>query len=204
MGLSVSVSIKSHRLKDKMYDFLREMYRSWPEVIDEDREGLFRGPDTELLYAHGQCIVGFDYSEAPQEEREYNFAIMRWVALQVGRRRRRFRGEGVTLERPVPYLVVGGYEAWPILLDMEWAACTDLKEWLTDRLGMHTDDYAARELAWYHIPDGAHERISATHHGQSTEEIREALIQAGLDGARERLHIIRKQVGRLDALWRDT
>lgn len=204
MGFSVSVSVKSQQLKSKMYDFLREMYRSWPEVIDVDQEALFRGPDIELLYIHGKCILGFDYGEASQEEREYNFALMRWVALQVGRQRRRFRGEGVTLDRPVPYIVVGGYEPWPILLDTEWAACTDMKWWLTDRLGMNTDNSAVRELAWYHIPDGTHERVSATHHGKSTEEIREALIQAGLDGARQTLHIMRSQVARLDTLWRDT
>lgn len=188
-----------------MHEFLLEFYRPWPEVVGEDRPPIFSPPTTDPTFAHGACVVGFDYGGIGLIEREYNFALVRWMALQVGRRRRRFRGEGVTLEKPVAYVVVGGYEPWPVLLDTEWPDFpVDMRWWVTDQLGMNTDDYVVRELAWYHIPANAHTMITATHHGRSSEEVREALIQSGLEGAQQTLHIIRAQIARLDLLWRDT
>lgn len=215
MGYSVSVSVRSHRFKSEMYDFLKRLYRPWSEIVaalaeedDEDYEILdfFNGPflDGELASARGKCLIGWDYHPTTGPEREYYYALVRWIAIQVGKRRRRFRGEDLTLDRPVPYYVYDGIEAMPILLTGEWPRLPkELEPYGFDHLGMPLSNRVLRELAWFCIPEGAFERVAASHHGQGGDVIKEALIQEGLEGAEALLHLIRSQIGRLDVLWQD-
>jgi len=207
MGYSISVSAKSHRLKEEMCRFLHAEYRSWPAVLeDEELTAGFAGPliDADLAHAAGKCAVGFDYGQVAGPEREYHYSIMRWVALKIGKHRSKFRSPNVTLERSVPYLMFDASETWPILLEPDWpTAPTILRLHVCDSLGMRMDlDMIARELAWYHIPDDTYERVTVTHQGRSVEEIQSTLIDAGFDGAKRTLRIIRSQVGRLDDLWK--
>jgi hypothetical protein len=184
------------KLKAAMLDLLREAYTPWTGIVD-DHHTSFTGPkaDGELICGKG---LGFDYSTAVGPEREYVFSVVRWAALKIGRRRRRF--DGLRLDSPVPYYLPDGVTPRPVLLLDEWPTMTPETP-LYNPLGVPTGYRTLRELAWYHIPDRAHERISATHHGQSTDEIKEALIEAGWEGAKSTLQLIEAHIARLEALW---
>lgn len=205
-GYSISVPAKSHKLKEQMRAFLREEYRPWPTVVeDEELAAGFAGPlmDDELSHTAGRCIVGFDYGQVAGPEREYHYSLMRWVALKIGKHRSRFRSPHVVLSTGVPYVMFDASETWPVLLEGLWPAPPDnVRGHLCDSLGMRMDlDSIAQELAWYHIPDGTYERITATHQGRSISDIETALVEAGFDGAHRTLRVIRSQLARLDALW---
>jgi hypothetical protein len=200
MGHTVSVSVRSQRLKLAMHELLLDNFAPWMEVVDV-AESTFSGPliDDDLFYS-GPSRLGFNYTMAVGPEREYIFSIVRWVALKVGRRRRQFRPEGLRLPRPVPYWLPDGFEPWPVLLAGEWPNLANgLPRY--DHFGVPTDNKAFRELAWYHIPDGAHEVISATHHGKGIDEIKTALVESGMEGARQTLQLIGAHISRLEALW---
>ena len=213
MGLSVSVSVRSQRLKDVMYEFLQRLYRPWSDVLeelgddDDDFEVLdfFRGPfvDSELD-SPGKCLIGFDYEPVAGPEREYHYALVRWIALQVGKRRRTFRSDNLKFAQAVPYYVYDGIEAKPILLASEWPNLSkELKIHAYNNLGMSVGDEISRELSWLCIPYEGFSRVATIYHGQSSEAITEGLIQEGLEGAEVLLSIIRTQIARLDVLWRD-
>jgi len=200
MGYSVSVTIRSRQLQARMRAFLEDSYRPWPEILDEDERADFRGPSDTLEYAHAKCQLGFDYLAGGGAEREYIYALIRWMALRIGRRKRLFRMG--SLKRAVPYYVYDGVEATPVLLNSEWSdAPTRFLPFQVDPYGLRVDSVPARSLAWYHIPEGTYERVSATHQGETSEAIREALIESGIERARTILQFIRAEVARLDVLW---
>jgi hypothetical protein len=183
-----------------MRAFLEDSYRPWPDILDEDEEADFRGPSDKLEYAHAKCQLGFDYVAAGGAEREYVYALIRWMALHIGRRKRQFRMG--TLKRPAPYYVYDGVEATPVLLGPEWLDAPEcFGPYQVDPFGLRIDDGPARTLAWYHIPEGTYERVSATHQKETSEAIREALIESGIERARTILQFIRAEVARLDVLW---
>lgn len=204
MGYTVAVSARTPRLRDEMLEFLGTAYRTWSDVTnDEEYEHSFE-PPTANLPSGGKCTLGFRYRPSSGPEREYNFAVMRWVAIQSGKRRCRFRSEDVRFDRPVHYYIYDGCEAWPILLNTEWPRVPDNLRWhLHDRLGIGVDASVHRELAWHHIPDHAYGVVTATMHGRSHEDITKALIATGSEGARKTLATIRAEVSRLDVLWQN-
>lgn len=174
-------------------------FTPWGEIVD-DHHTSFGPPkiDDELARSQGCCTLGFDYSTATGPEREYVFSIVRWVALKIGRRRRQFKG--LILDDPVAYWCPEGTTPQPVLVLDEWSGVSpDVPVY--SLLGVPVSYKTIRELAWYHIPDGAHERISATHYGHPSQEVKEALIEAGWDGAKETLRIIEAHIARLEAFW---
>jgi hypothetical protein len=179
-----------------MLEFLSDFYLPWTEI--QECASCSLGPLNEQYLGTGKCLIGFDYSMSSLVEREYVCTITRWMALQIGRRKSRFRGG--TLERPVPYYVYDSNEARPIL-GPEWVD-SGFPWGLYDNYGIRLGEVLARELAWHNIPKGAYEKIGATHHGRSSEEVREALIQEGLEGAYNTLNLMRAQITRLDVLWK--
>lgn len=194
MGYSISVSARSSRLKSRMVEFLVGSYHPWPDIVEDDEESLFNGP-----MHFGKLGIGFEYTAEGGPEREYNFAFVRWLALRIGRRRRQFRG--FTFDSPAPYIIVSG-ESIPVLLEADWEqrppepyTCC-----VVDRFGLLTCPHPARDLAWYHIPEGSYERVSATHQGKSASEIQEALIRSGIERAKVILQYIRAEISRLDVL----
>lgn len=206
MGFSLAVSVRSRRLKDEMQDFLVGAYKPWSELSGDGATSHFQGPlIDDQLDVPGRCCIGFDY-EAPTTgaEREFHFALVRWIALQVGKRRTRFRTDDLTFKAPVPYVVYDGHETEPVLLQAEWPAPQrGLQGYIYDSLGMCTDDSVVRDLAWLCLPEGAFQRVSTFHHGDKSAEVEEALIQEGLPGANEVLDKIRMQLARIDLLWKD-
>ena len=212
-SMSVSVSARSHRLKSEMYEFLQRLYRPWSEIVsvfseddEDDIQDLFEGPfiDGDLVSAQGKCLIGFDYHPTHGPEREYHYALTRWMAIQIGKRRRRFRSDDLTLKRPVPYYVYDGFEAMPILLSEDWPKPSkELEPYVFNMLGMPMSDHIVRELAWFFIPMEGFSTVSLKHFQKSGDEVREALLSEGLEGAQFFLQVIQAEIGRLDVLWRD-
>ena len=201
MGYSVSVVARSPKLKDEMNSFLLQRYRSWSQVLDDRTlDDAFQGP---FLTSRGD--IGFDFDPVVSvPEREYHFAIIRWMAIQIGKRRSKFRSEGLDLARPVPFFLYGESEALPILVQADWPGVAEsLQPFVFDTLGMRTDTGAERELAWYCLPENTFEKITTTHHGQPSASIQEALVQEGLPGARGTIELIRSQITLLDIVWRE-
>lgn len=199
MGYSVTTLARSVKLKEAMVGLLREAFTPWPEIVD-GYTSSFSYPccDDGLINTKGATALGFNYSTAVGPEREYVFSVVRWAALRVGRRRRKFRG--LNLDSPVSYWYPDGIDPQPVLVAGDWPdMAPDVA--LCSSLGVSVGYRTIRELAWYHIPDGTHGRITTTHHGQSSKEIKEALIEAGWDGAKETLKLIEAHIARLDALW---
>jgi hypothetical protein len=183
-----------------MADFLANVYRPWAEISNESPTAQFRGPTDELDYSYARCELGFNYQAAGGAEREYVYAVVRWMALQVGRRRRRFAEGG--LDSPAPYYGYDEGVVLPVLLGEDWPSPPKgFRPYLVDQFGLPVDSEVARDLAWFHLPVGTYERISVTHHGKSPKDIREAFIQSGVERAKVVLQFIRAEVARLDALW---
>jgi len=178
-----------------MADFLSDVYRPWTDISDEDEDDAqFDGP----LHM-GKSSLGFDFTSEGGPEWEYSFAFMRWTALKIGRRRRRF--ERHTFKAPVPF-IMSPLGAQPVLISTEWPKPPrPYKCYVVDQFGLLTCPQPARDLAWYHIPEGSYGRISATHSGKPTSAVREALIKSGIERARVVLQYIRAEIARLDVLW---
>jgi hypothetical protein len=194
---TVSTPVRTAALKDKMLGFLETHYRPWNAIVEVTGH-RFEGP----LGANGRCTIGFQYQPPVSgAEREYNYAVLRWIAIQVGRRRSTFR-EGKFV-RPVPYCVYDR-EIWPILVNEEWTKVPKSLSWCVhDKLGVGVDAGVANELAWYHIPREAFLVVSAANMKQHwpSDMISETLIQSGLDGAQKVLAVIRAEIARLDLFW---
>ncbi len=203
MRFSVSVTPRSERLKNDMQSFLRREYRTWPSVQAEPETlSNFSHPVTETeLGRSGKYAIGFIYGQVSGSEREYHYALLRWVALQIGRRRSSFRAADLSI--PAPYLLFDGSEVQPVLRAEDRSALPEaFRQATCDNLGMLTHhEEIVRELAWYHIPAGSYERVSLTHQGRPVEEIEAALVEAGLEGGRQTLQAIQKQIERLNYLW---
>lgn len=83
MGFSISVPCKSEAARDFMCDFMAEHYRPLSTLLGRTtllgREG--RKPDY-VKYARTENHIGFE------NPNDYEVQVMRWMALQVGARRR--------------------------------------------------------------------------------------------------------------------
>jgi hypothetical protein len=109
MGYSVAAPVRSQELFEKMYRFIAKNFRMWPEVMGEP--GWFSYASRplrtgQLSYDNGRRSIGFDYN-AYGGEREYIFALVRWMAIKVGRR---------TPYAKIPFYVYDGHEVEPIYM----------------------------------------------------------------------------------------
>lgn len=141
----MSVECRSQQARDRMLGFLGRSFRPWTVVLDgRDGDRYIGDPTKDLDYARGGWQVGFNYGawgvSLGDPEYEYYWAVLRWIALQVGRRRGKFRLQGhegtYSFPEPVPYTVYDGDDRWPVLTSrphprLRWC-------WV-DRLGMHRD-----------------------------------------------------------------
>lgn len=204
MPYTISVTVRNKRLRDELYEFLQRVYLPWQEIIEDDEEEpAFIGPlvDHDLDDNSG-LRIGFEYRACEAPEREYHYAVMRWIALQAGKRRSHFRTQG-TLPQAVPFVVYDDIETSPVFVDTEWLAEGGAPGPMVDPLGLYLDDHIARELAWLYLPHDAYMRVSLEKVGCGGKVVEEALIQEGLDGAYCYLSIVREHVKRLDTLWRN-
>lgn len=185
-----------------MLEFLEDNYRPWYNVLDGDEESQFFGPaNLEDRPLH----IGFEYQTHAGPERVYNYAVLRWVALRTGRKRKKF--ENATFTRTLPYYMFWsrkGSKPFPVIPSPPPVKVPSAyRDFVVDRYGLLAGDRTARELAWRNIPPEVFQRVSVTHAGKSPEVIRDALIRSGIERARIILQFIRAEVSRLDVLWSD-
>lgn len=161
MGYSVSVNCKSQQAQTRMLKFLEKNFKHWGVLNggSPDEARYISDPQNDLYYAHGKHQIGFNYGAwgANTAEREYYFALLRWVSIQVGQRRKSVRlvdhNKTYKFDKPVPVFIYDGYDHWPVLIDKPK---TSKLSWCwVDRLGMirDKDDIAERYqiLIWEHL-----------------------------------------------------
>lgn len=111
MGYSISVRVKDKAAREKALAFMQREYREFSALAD-DKDGLsaLRGPISgPLSYHRARNIIGFDYGPVCDEERQYAYCLLYWLALTVGDRRK--FGRAGTL----PYIVYDGHEKWGLV-----------------------------------------------------------------------------------------
>jgi len=119
VGYSIATPMKSVKAKAEMRAFMDEHYRDIKAVTGGRYNAFAHGPTDDLAYDHGKCRLGFNYN-CPDPERDYIFALVKWMALRAGRRRKLEVFEQTGVMAVVPYYVYDGFEAIPIVLVSEW------------------------------------------------------------------------------------
>ncbi len=127
-----------------MLKFLQQNFRPWLVVVGRGNDPRYiSDPATDLDYSHRKAQIGFDYQSGwgigDSIERAYYYAVLRWIALQVGQKRLRFNREefpGLKLKEAVPCIYYDCDPPWPVFLDrpekpFRWC-------WV-DRLGVPRD-----------------------------------------------------------------
>ena len=104
MGYSVTAPCKSAELQQEMLAFLGRHWQTWEELGAKSGGEISRPKGTALSYDSGRSRIGFD-SKAFGGECEYAIAVVRWIALKIGRR---------TPIARLPYYVYDGTDAIPI------------------------------------------------------------------------------------------
>ena len=120
MGYSIAIRVSSEVQRKRMIAFMGKHYRKWSDVIEEGKSISSGEATDDLSYDHAKKALGFDYaSHLHGWERLYVYSALRWMALKVGDRKRRFDKDTVDpplFKKPVPFMVYDGYEFWPILV----------------------------------------------------------------------------------------
>jgi hypothetical protein len=124
MGYTIAVHARTPQLQERMLRFMGNHYRSWREITGAGQPGDFDGsalgPTSELSYDKSEVPIGFDYGGLSGWEREYVYAVCRWMAIRVGKRKATFRtqsgsvGTAVDLAEEIPYLVYDEDQEIPI------------------------------------------------------------------------------------------
>lgn len=115
MGYSAATPIKSRKAQQKMLSFLREHLRPAHWNNPDDQCAWMRAMTDDLSYDQSKLKIGFDYFNSQNFYGEYLFAVLRWMALRVGRK---VRLKDYT--EPIPYYMIDGYMPVPVLLRSTW------------------------------------------------------------------------------------
>lgn len=107
--------MKSRKAQQKMLSFLREHLRPAHWNNPDDQCAWVRAMTDDLSYDKSKLKIGFDYSNSNNFYVEYRLAVLRWMALRVGRK---VRLKGYT--EPIPYYMFDGYMPVPVLLRSVW------------------------------------------------------------------------------------
>ena len=130
MGYSVAITARSLKARNLILSFMNKEYRPWKELDKTYKVQNSFGPTNDLGYNDGLLKVGFNMS-ACDPEYTYIFTIIKWMALQVGRKQKvtkEVRKCDPNFEWPkLPYLVYDGYETWPIITNDVQNVPTDYK-----------------------------------------------------------------------------
>jgi hypothetical protein len=195
MGYSIGMRPKSKQLKDKMLAFMEKYYRPYSvafKKITGAKADYSRFTD-DMSYDNGHYALGFDFN-ACDPERDYIFAVTRWMALKIGKERL-FKGVG-----SVPFYVYDGGitpdDRWPILVESVWKDKAPAKyQWtLTDDLG-----YKSLERQWLGVPYFTNEDGSFRQ-DKLKERVGFLTTLYGTSPYKCWNHI-RKELQRLDKLW---
>jgi hypothetical protein len=143
-----------------MLSFLETNYRRWPDVNNDGKSHAYaRGPTDDLSYGAAKNRIGFDYGPLSGGEREYIYAVLRWMAIQVGVRKAKFTKNEITpniLPRHMPYTLYDGYDAMPIILVPNVTAANKLpkrQRWAaTDCWGIRISKEADQSSLLFDMP----------------------------------------------------
>lgn len=187
MGYSVAVPVRSEKLRHKMQTFMDENFRDttilFPKVYKYSDAS---NPTNNLAYDHGKCRIGFNFNTSGSE-RQYIFALTRWMALQIGRKRTLQIFRGTDTRASVPYYVYDGDEACPIRLSDEWKDKAPSREDIGGgEWEMHD------EFGWL---------VKGNHHVSFIKKMYDALVQRTMLAELQTLH---DEIKRLDGLWKET
>jgi len=192
MGYTIAAHAINAKLQKKMMEFMEKNYRA-PHVIfgvENDYSRLALGKD--LSYDHCKLAIGFDYN-ACEPERDYIFAVVRWMALQIGKRRF-VKGLGGV---PVYYYDGSCRDTTPILVKKEWKSKIS-NEWkwcLTSPTGHRTCAHNYNGTPTY---DGLNEE------GKKKFLKKMSMCRKALCGYNfeETDRVLSRELNRLDRLWK--
>ena len=198
MGYSVGMRPKTKALKDKMLAFMEKNYRLPHDVFHElfpsFTDDYSRFTD-DMSYDHGRWALGFDYN-ASEPERDYIFAVTRWMALKIGRNKT-FKLEKIG-KITVPFYVYDGHESCPLLIDQVWKdKIPKTQGWrLVDDVG-----FKRWETQWIGVP-----RLTNPDGSLNPKELAKNVknARALLDGVcpYKCYEVIHEELKRLNKLWR--
>jgi len=181
MGYSMAAPIRSKELRAKMLAFLKKHWRNWPtlNVMPKDPQFLSEPRGSGLSYDHGRQRIGFDFN-ASEGERMYGWCICAWMALRVGRKGR----DGI------PYFMYDGDEKIPVIVGPPKTGgegdCHDrYSEIGVLHLGRH-------DLPYTYPPPGLLANLA-----------RRMVLKPIEDQKKKEREIIREEIERLDALWKE-
>lgn len=200
MGYSIAARAQNRTLLNKMTAFMEKYYREDPfklEIVFSRRANNLGPKNTHLSYDNNPMAIGFDYN-ACEPERDYIFAVTRWMALKIG---------SLTPKRhlgKVPYIAYdGGHcqdDRMPVLIREKWEdKISEEYRWaLVDSVGFKPSHLKFIGVSFYD--------------DLKTQKEKEAFIQR-----HSRIHknlcgfnfeeidkIIKKELGRLERLWKKT
>jgi hypothetical protein len=226
MGYSIAIRARSTKLRKQMVQFMRKNWRKWSDVLGDgdsisSRPGL--GDEGALDYDNSSDAVGFDYaSHCHGWESCLIYSQTRWMALKIGKKKRRFQKDAVTpnvFDEPVPFTVYDGYQAWPILVVDNLKEALKLPKTLrwcvTDQLGVYIGPEVNTILTGYSESLFFDEEVAAAFskdlagilplHATNFVEWRDKKLALQVKHAgpeiKKMLLIVRKEVARLNALW---
>lgn len=182
-----------------MLAVLGEHYREWFDLINERGRPHFIGP-TDQIPEPGRNLIGFGVDPTPPisfAETEYHLAIMRWVAIRIGKPRKQF--EIGTLKTPVPAIRFGGsYE--PVLVESEWGGVN--APWhVVDAFGVTTAEESHAKMAWEQLSKEDYIRCGWTSFGKTARSVLADFVDAGMPAVKAQLDLVRKEIKRLDKRW---
>ena len=132
MGWSFAVTCRSKKAQSKMLDFLREhyiptsrLYPWWKPTHWRVNNPKMPSPYTK--YAQTKTSIGFD---SPTEHEQ---AVLRWVALKVGKKRT-FKKKLGADSPAVPWVNMDGTSA-PVILRPQWDGREENEQYIVDDIG---------------------------------------------------------------------
>lgn len=147
MGYTISIPIKSKKLRIKFFKFMERNYRRWSVVTGKDPNEWHgsSGPPTDEVFERPTSI-GFDYQSGMGGfERDYLYSVIRWMAIKVGDRLTEMDTDDqpevlVSFPQPIPHY---NYDCDPfetpvLVVTEEQEATLDKKHrhWAVDEWGL--------------------------------------------------------------------
>jgi hypothetical protein len=139
MGVSIGIQAASSKAQQRMLDFMGKEYRPHWQVLNlKDAPCYSSPPIHNPSYVSGKTVIGIDFNAAGFE-RGYAFALTRWMALRVGKTKRKFEDPKADFATPVPYMIYDGSDYWPVLQQPISKVSSSLQWCCVDRYGMKLD-----------------------------------------------------------------
>lgn len=153
MGYSIGLFARNEGLQVAMWDFMEREYRPHWRIRGRPEGPCYSSPPRlNVDYVHGKHVLGIDYGACGGFERGYGFALVRWMALKVGRSRRSFKEPKVKFQEPVPYMSYDSEALWPILVKPLSSVPKALRWCCVDRYGVKLDPTTYDDFI-FDIPD---------------------------------------------------